>query len=58
VSGNTMHISARVHPGVDAGLEIYSARSRAQLLSAVSGREVEVSAIADEVLARTHPSDR
>lgn len=58
VSSETLQISARVRPAVNADLEIYSARSRAQLLSDVSGRKVTVSALADDALSRTHPSDQ
>jgi exopolyphosphatase/guanosine-5'-triphosphate,3'-diphosphate pyrophosphatase len=58
VSKSTIVIKAHTRPGVDADLEIYSARARASLFAVVTGRTIEVLVEPAGDLRRSHPSDQ
>jgi len=58
VADVSLTIRARTRPGVDADLEIYSANSRATLLTKLTGKEVTVVADPDDSLLRAHPSQQ
>ena len=58
VSKSTIVIKAHTRPGVDADLEIYSARARAALFAEVTGRTIEVLVEPVGDLGRSHPSDQ